>query len=123
MKNLFLSLTILLSFFLSSCEEDAPDTLGDLVVNLHAISPGTNPLIDTLHLGIFPIESMQMNSYVLNNAFKSAEVELEEERVVFTNILPGTYVVAFVATMPDEDVPKQVFQITADDVTVADLYF
>ena len=110
--------------FTSGCEEDYPDPLGDLIVQFQRNNQfPENPLVNELEIGIFPSESLLTNAFTPDLAFKSATVSLEEERVVFTNILPGTYVVAFIANVAGQDVPKQVVQITADDVTVADLYF
>jgi hypothetical protein len=124
MKNIFLVLFCLLTIFTSGCEDDYPDPLGDLIIQLQGNNqlPG-NPLLDELEIGIFPLESLLTNIFTSDLAFKRATVDVEEERVVFTNILPGTYVVALMANLDGQEVPKQVVQITADDVTVADLFF
>lgn len=123
MRNIFLAFFCLLVIFNSGCNDDYFDPLGDLIVNLQQDDTPNTPLPDGPELGIFPSESLLTNAFTPNLAFKRVVVDIEEERVVFTNILPGTYVVAFVAPSSEQGVPKQVVQITADDVTVANLYF
>ncbi len=125
MKNTLLSLYCLIFLLASSCSDDFYDPLGDLIVNLNPGSdnPRQNPLISNLSLGLFPSESLVTNTFTADLAFQTVVVDLDDERIVFTNILPGTYVVAFVANSSDQSVPRQVVQVTADNVEVVDLYF
>ncbi|WP_277479442.1 hypothetical protein [Catalinimonas alkaloidigena] len=129
MKNIFFILFCIAIIFASGCANDDYDPLGDLIVNLlNSTSLPDNPLIEEVEVGIFPTESLLTDEFIPALAFKKARVELDvdEDEVptaVITNILPGTYVLALISISSSKDTPKQVIQITADDVTVTDLKF
>lgn len=129
MKKIFLTLGCIALIFTSACNNDDYDPLGDLIVNLVRDNPfPANPLLNEIEIGVFPSECLLTNDFSPGLAFKRATVDLdvEEDEVpsaVITNILPGTYVLAFVSFSSSESTSRQVIQITADDVTVVDLNF
>ncbi|MEK6478773.1 hypothetical protein WJR50_14600 [Catalinimonas sp. 4WD22] len=126
MKNIFLPIICLSLIFTSGCNNDNYDPLGDLIVNLvRSSSVPPNPVFNELNIGIFPSETLLTNEFTPDSAFKQATIDLDVDEgetptAVITNILPGTYVLALIGFPSSENVPKQVIQITADDVTVVD---
>ncbi|WPP50523.1 hypothetical protein [Catalinimonas niigatensis] len=123
MKNIFLTALCIVLIFTSGCEDNYYDPLGDLIVNFQQSDLPSTPLLNDPELGLFALESLITNEFTPDHAFQLIAFDSEAERVVFTNILPGTYVVAFVATSSEQDVPKKVVQIIANDVKVTDFYF
>lgn len=126
MKNISLPLLCLSLIFISGCDNDDYDPLGDLIINLvRSSSVPPNPVFNELEIGVFPSETLLTNAFTPDIAFKQATIDLDVDEgetptAVITNILPGTYVLALIGFPSSENIPKQVIQITADDVTVVD---
>ena len=109
---------VLLLIGLSACTEDVPDVLGDLLINFDEFEPLQLPDNQlTFTVGIYPTESLINNDFRVDHALQSAVWE-DEETIVFTNILPGTYVIALANNDVSTDTPRRVIQIIADEVTV-----
>lgn len=112
-KHLFYFCLSLL--FCTSCTEDTPGVLGDILVRLDpppTISP--NPVFE---VGVFPSEILISEEYTANLAIKT--VFIEDGRGLITDILPGTYVVALFNT-PSATPPRRVVQVVADEVMLVD---
>lgn len=104
--------------FLGGCVEEEADLLGDLLVRVE-LSDQQLPL-QNIEIGIFPTEAIIRNEYTADLAIKSAA--FNDQQAVITDILPGTYVVAFVGP-PGSTSAKQVTQIIADEVALVDFDF
>lgn len=110
---------LLISLFISSgCVDEEADLLGDLLVRVE-LSDQQLPL-QNIEIGIFPTEAIIRNEYTADLAIKSAA--FNDQQAVITDILPGTYVVAFIVP-PGSATRKQVTQIIADEVALVDFDF
>jgi hypothetical protein len=110
---------LLISLFISGgCVDEEADLLGDLLVRVE-LSDQQLPL-QNIEIGIFPTEAIIRNEYTADLAIKSAA--FNDQQAVITDILPGTYVVAFIVP-PGSATRKQVTQIIADEVALVDFDF
>jgi len=110
---------LFISLILSGgCVEEEADLLGDLLVRVE-LSDQQSSLVG-IEVGIFPAEALIRNEYTADLAIKKAA--FNEQQAVITDILPGTYVVAFVGP-PGTISVKQVTQIIADEVALVDFDF
>lgn len=129
MRKIYSMLSLLLLLSITACDEGDIDPLGDLIVDLVDTTALTQtPSLNEARLGIFPSESLLTGNFTAPMALQTLEVDLttdddEVPRAIFTSILPGIYVVAFIATNSTQEVPQQVIQIAADDVTYAELMY
>ena len=111
---LFINLVLL-----GSCVEEEAGLLGDLLVRIE-LSDQQLPF-SNVDIGIFPAEALIRNEYTADLAIKTATFN-DQQTAVITDLLPGTYVVAFIGP-PGSTSLKQVTQIIADEVALVDFDF